>query len=237
MPALNVKLVITRVPDNNSPLMPAYSFFAYPADPTLQFPSNLINYPYNIGSPADPVNGIYTTLADAQTDFITNILPGLIPAVNSTYPTSTAYTSIGTISWFDQTLQDALVTNITRTTSTLSLSLVGTGATGTQISSTKDSQVKVTVSTSATASITGAGTSTVALKICATNNATEGSWTTVATSETSQSYALAIAISGVTGMKEELVADVPAGWFVKLVNSGSGTHSESFVSGQKTIYG
>lgn len=28
-----------------------------------------------------------------------------------------------------------------------------------------------------------------------------------------------------------------AGWYVKLVNSGTGTHSEAFVSGQKTIYG
>lgn len=123
-----------------------------------------------------------------------------------------------------------------RTTSAVSLSLVGTGATGTQISSTKDSTVRETISTAATASIAGAAVSTVVLKICATNSATEGDWTTYGTSETSQSYSLAVALQGVTGMKEELEVDVPSGWYVKLENSGSGTHSESVISGQKTIY-
>lgn len=124
-----------------------------------------------------------------------------------------------------------------RTSSTLTLSLVGTGATGTQIHATKDSTVRVCVSTSATASISGAAVSTVTIKICSTNSSTEANWTSVATSETSQSYSLAVAIQGVTGMKEQIEADVPGGWYVKLVNSGSGTHSEAFVSGQQTIYG
>lgn len=124
----------------------------------------------------------------------------------------------------------------TRTQSTLSLSMVGTGATGTQIDATHDALIAVTISTNATASIAGAATSTVALKICATNNATEASWTTVQTSETSQSYSLAVAIQGVTGGKGCLSSLVPAGWYAKLVNTGSGTHSESFVSGQKVIF-
>lgn len=130
-----------------------------------------------------------------------------------------------------------LPTASTRTTSTLSLSLVGTGATGTQIDASKDSTVKLCVSTSATATIAGAATSKIELKICATNNATEGSWTTVATQQTDQSVSLAIALQSVTAQKGQLFADLPAGWYVKLVNSGTGTHSESFVSGQKTIYG
>lgn len=129
------------------------------------------------------------------------------------------------------------IPSTTRTTSTQSMSLVGTGATGTQISSTKDSQVKFTVSTSATATIAGAATSTVTLKKCATNSATEGDWTTCGVSETTQSYSLAIALQGVTGGKGQLVTDLPAGWYVKLVNTGSGTHSESFIAGEKTIYG
>lgn len=126
---------------------------------------------------------------------------------------------------------------VVRTTSTLSLSLVGTGATGTQISATKDSSVKLNVSTSTTSTIGGPSTSAVALKICSTNNATEGSWTTVATVENDQTITLAIALNSIQVVKGQLSTDVPAGWYAKLVNSGSGTHSESFVSGQKTIYG
>lgn len=132
---------------------------------------------------------------------------------------------------------NALSNKMVRSTSTLTLSLVGTGATGTQIDGSKDSTVRATVSTSATATIAGAATSIVALKICVTNNATEGSWTTVATQETDQNVTLAIALQSIIAQKGQLCADVPAGWYVKLVNSGTGTHSESFVSGQKTIYG
>lgn len=136
-----------------------------------------------------------------------------------------------------QILNKPTIPSVVRTTSSLTLSLVGTGATGTQISATKDSTVRCTVTTSATATIAGAATSSVALKICATNSATEGDWTTVVTSETAQSYSLAIALQGVTSGKGQLNADVPAGWYVKLVNSGSGTHSETYLTGQKTIFG
>lgn len=131
----------------------------------------------------------------------------------------------------------AIATAGTRTTSTLSLSLVGTGATGTQISSTKVSSVKLNVSTSTTSTIGGPSTSLVALKICSTNNATEASWTTVGTVENDQTITLALALNSVQAVKGQLCADIPAGWYVKLVNSGSGTHSEAFVAGQQTIYG
>lgn len=129
------------------------------------------------------------------------------------------------------------IPSVARNTSSISPSLVGPGATGTQVHATKDSTVRVCVSTSATANISGGAVSSVALKICATNNSTEASWTTVATSETSQSYTLAVAIQGVTGMKEQIETDVPGGWYYKLVNSGSGTHAESILSAQQTIYG
>lgn len=129
------------------------------------------------------------------------------------------------------------IPNGTRTTSTLSLSLVGTGATGTQISATKDSTVRLNVSTSTTSTIGGPSTSAVALKICSTNNATEASWTTVATLENDQTITLALTLNSIQAVKGQLVSDVPAGWYVKLVNTGSGTHSEAFISGQETIYG
>lgn len=121
--------------------------------------------------------------------------------------------------------------------SVLTLALVGSGATGTQISSTKNSAVKYTVSTSTTSTIGGPATSVVALKICSTNNATEGSWTTVGTIESDQTITLAIVLNSLQVVKGQLCADVPAGWYVKLVNTGTGTHSEAFVSGQQTIYG
>lgn len=127
--------------------------------------------------------------------------------------------------------------SVVRTTSTLSLSLVGTGATGTQISSAKDSTVRLNVSTSTTSTIGGPATSIVALKICATNNATEGNWTTVAVLENDQTISLAIILNSIQVMKGQLCADIPASWYVKLVNSGSGTHAETSISGQQTIYG
>lgn len=94
-----------------------------------------------------------------------------------------------------------------------------------------------TVSTSTTSTIGGPSTSVVILKICATNNVTEGSWTSVGTFESDQTITLAIALQSIQIVKGQLCADVPAGWYCKLVNSGTGTHSEAFISGQQTIYG
>lgn len=127
--------------------------------------------------------------------------------------------------------------SVARTTSSLSLSLVGTGATGTQISAAKDSLINVTVSTSTTSTIGGPATSVVALKICATNSSTEGNWTTVATFESDQTITLAVVLQSIQLVKGQLSASIPAGWFVKLVNSGTGSHTEAFVSGQQTLYG
>lgn len=129
------------------------------------------------------------------------------------------------------------IPSVARTTSTLSLSLVGTGATGTQISATNNSSISCCASTSTTSTIGGPSTSAVVLKICSTNNVTEGSWTTVATLENDQTITLAIALNSIQVLKGQLCADVPTGWFVKLVNNGSGTHSEAFLSGQQTVYG
>lgn len=134
-------------------------------------------------------------------------------------------------------INQPVIPSIARTTSPLTLSLVGAGATGTQISSTKDSSISCSVSTSTTSSIGGPATSVIVLKICATNNVTEGSWTTVATSENDQTITLAVILQSIQLVKGQLYTDVPAGWYAKLVNSGTGTHTETFISGQQTIYG
>lgn len=150
---------------------------------------------------------------------------------------TSGFATVATSGDYNDLTNKPSIPSVTRTTSTLSLSLVGSGATGTQISSTKDSSVKLNVSTSTTSSIGGPATSLVALKICSTNNATEGSWTTVATLENDQTITLAIALNSIQVMKGQILADVPAGWYVKLVNSGTGTHAEAFLNGQQTIYG
>lgn len=114
------------------------------------------------------------------------------------------------------------------------LSFVGTGATGTQLSATKPSQLIATVSTLATGTLVLAAASTVVLKACATNDATEANWTTYGTQESNTG---GVAIVEVVGQKGQLATPVlPAGWYVKLMNSGSGTHSESIISSFKTIY-
>lgn len=125
-----------------------------------------------------------------------------------------------------------------RTTSTQSLSIVGTGATGTQLSASKDSSLRVTVSASTTSTIGGPSTSTIVLKTCATNSATEGDWGTIGTVANNQTITLAIALQSVQGITGQLEADIPAGWYIKLESSGTGTHAESVVgAAQKTIFG
>lgn len=154
-----------------------------------------------------------------------------------TIPSAQVNSDWDAVSGVTQIVNKPTIPSVTRTTSTSTLSLVGTGATGTQIHATKDSTVRYNVSTSTTSSIGGPATSVVILKICATNSATEGDWTSVATAENDQTVTLAIALQSIQVVKEQLCSDVPGGWYVKLVNSGSGTHSESFITGQKTIYG
>lgn len=146
----------------------------------------------------------------------------------------------GTLAAQIASLQSQITTlsgRLTRTTSALSLSLVGTGATGTQISSTKDSTVRVFLSESTTATIGGASVSDIYLKKCATNSATETDWSSVLM-ENTQTISLAIVLQSIQGLKGELEFDLPAGWWVKLVNTGSsGTHTETVLGGEKTVYG
>lgn len=127
--------------------------------------------------------------------------------------------------------------DLKRTTSSLSLSLVGTGATGTQISATKDSTVRITVSLSSTSVLLGNALSAVVLKKCATNSATEGDWSTV-TTPTSGASGVAATVSDT----RQISADIPAGWYIKVSGAGSNSgigssHSESIVSADKTIIG
>lgn len=173
--------------------------------------------------------------SDASKTFTASQITDMTEAVQDMASTFMVAGSGITTTYNDGT--NALTIASPRATSSLSLSLVGTGATGTQISSTKDSTVRCNVSTSTTSSIGGPSTSIVALKICATNSATEGDWATVATLENDQTITLALVLNSAQVVKGQLTADLPAGWYAKLVNSGTGTHAETSITGQKTIYG
>lgn len=171
-----------------------------------------------------------TIMNTAQADW--NASSGLAKILNepilATVATSGSYNDLS---------NQPAIPSVARTVSSLSLSLVGTGATGTQISATKGSSVRCCISTSTTSTIGGASTSIVSLKKCATNNATEGSWTTVAILENDQTISLAIALQSLQIIKGQLAADLDPAWYVKLVNTGTGTHAETSISGEQTIYG
>jgi hypothetical protein len=186
---------------------------------------------YLVGSALTP----YLTSASAASTYATQ--GSLTSGLAGKEPTITAGTTAqywrGDKSW--QPFPTIPV--VTRTTSVDTIAFSGTGATGAQVHATKDSTVRYSVSTSTTSTIGGPGTSAIALKICATNDATEANWTTVGTFESDQTITLAIILNSIQVVKGQICADVPAGWYRKLVNSGSGTHTETFLSGQKTIYG
>lgn len=112
---------------------------------------------------------------------------------------------------------------------------VAASANGWQLSSTRDADVYYSCTTSTTATIGGASTATVVLEICATNSATAANWITVATASNSQTITLAIALQSVQVNTIPLSCTVPAGYFVRLRDTLTGTASASFVSGQEVL--
>lgn len=121
--------------------------------------------------------------------------------------------------------------------SNISPSLVGTGATGTQASASKRATLHVGFNESVTSNIGGAAVAAITAKICATNSATEGDWTTLFVFEEDQTVTLAIALQSIQVMKGAVSFEVPAGYFYKFESSGSGTNSEGILSGQQIVYG
>lgn len=131
----------------------------------------------------------------------------------------------------------AQLAKFTRTTSTLTLSIVGTGATGTQISATKDSTIHINLSNTTTSTIGGPSVSDLIIKMCNTNSATESDWVTQDDIDNEQTVTLALSLQSIQVIHEMITIDIPAGVWIKIENSGSGTHAETILRGQKTIYG
>lgn len=128
----------------------------------------------------------------------------------------------------------------TRTSSAYTASLVTSDvAGGSQVHATKDASVRAGVSCSTTVNIStgAAATSGVIAEICPTNSNTPGDWVEAGRFEANQTVSLAIALGMVQTNKGQICFDVPAGYHHRLRKFGTGTHTEAFVSGQKTIYG
>lgn len=132
----------------------------------------------------------------------------------------------------------AALNNTVAAPAAFSLALTGAGATGTQVHATKQASVQLSYSTQVTYSLTGTPASRVTLKACATNSTNEGDWLDMGSTETRQPTGLSITVGQVVGAIGQITSGIlPAGWYVKAVASGAGTHSESFVSGVKNIHG
>lgn len=154
-----------------------------------------------------------------------------------TIPAAQVNSDWNAVSGVAQILNEPAIPSTAQTVSVLSLSLVGTGATGTLISTTKNASVCITASTSTTSTIGGPSTSIVMLKTFSSNSATEGNWVLAGQLENDQTITLAIALQSLQAVKGQICTSVPAGYYVKIENSGTGTHAEGFVTAQQTIYG
>lgn len=113
--------------------------------------------------------------------------------------------------------------------SALSLSLqTSTGAVGTQVSTTKNSWVTVAGSISTSATIGGASAGDILLEVAPTNSAAAGDWVEWGRIGNSQTITLAVALQSIQVIKGQLIAFVPAGYYVKartLTGSGSPTYA------------
>lgn len=187
----------------------------------------------NIIQSDETVAAALAALVAGKIDFTTT-LSGLSTSTNSAITSSdNILSALGKL----QAQLTATNAKFTRTTSSLTLSVVGTGATGTQIHATKDSTIHVNLSNSNTSSIGGPSVSDLIVKMCATNSATESDWITQADADNEQTVTLALALQSVQVIHEMITVDVPGGYYIKIESSGSGTHTEAILRGQKTIYG
>lgn len=113
--------------------------------------------------------------------------------------------------------------------------VTSTASTGFQLSSTCNSHVSYSVSVSTTATIGGASAGLISLQTCPTNSTTPSAWTTVNSVGNSQAITLAIALNSVQVTQTIIVADVPAGYYVRLLSTGSGTFANSLTSGCEKV--
>lgn len=117
----------------------------------------------------------------------------------------------------------------------LAIQTVAAAANGSQVSATQAACVAYTVPTSTTSTIGGASSVTVVLEICSTNSATAANWSTIGTIQNSQTVTLAVALSVVQVLQQQLCGIIPAGYYRRLRSIITGTGSASTASGQEVL--
>lgn len=124
----------------------------------------------------------------------------------------------------------------TPSASPLSLSLqTSTGAVGTQVSSTRNAYVMLNGSVSTTATIGGSSAGDIILEVAPTNSATAGDWMEWGRIGNSQTISLALALNSVQVTKGMAVAFIPAGYYVKARQAGSGTVSYTLTNAKQIL--
>lgn len=109
-------------------------------------------------------------------------------------------------------------------------------ANGWQLSSTRTSMVAYTLTTTTNASIAGGSDGYVVLEVCATNSATGSNWQEVARTRNGQALSLAITLQSIQNIATQVMAIVPAGYYVRLRSVNSvGTPTYAFTSGQEVL--
>ncbi|CCV02398.1 hypothetical protein IIV31_026R [Armadillidium vulgare iridescent virus] len=110
-----------------------------------------------------------------------------------------------------------------------------TGAVGFQVSSTLPSLVHYSITISTTIGVGGTSTGTIFLETSPTNSATPASWIVNAQSSNSQSFAGLLTLTSVQVQTTEVSTYVPAGYFVKIRSTSSGTASFTYVTGTEVL--
>jgi hypothetical protein len=110
-----------------------------------------------------------------------------------------------------------------------------TGAVGFQVSATLPSTVHYSVQISTTIAVGGSSTGTVFLEVAPTNSAVAGDWVVDAQISNNQSFAGLLTLSSTQVVCFELVTYVPAGFFVKLRTTSSGTASFLYQRGTEVL--
>lgn len=216
---LNIQFTIQQQPNNAFYPGPQYYFYAFPADQTLQSSLEEVADIYYIATPANPSMNIYTTLADAQTAFLTNDIATLITQVNNDYGTS--YTTMGTVSPFNQQLQTALASAGTpHVPSTVTRTINGSGTQCTD--PTHDCLVFASLNESQSLSLSGGQTGTISFATSTTSSGTYSNFTQVGNSNTGT---LVIGLNTLAGNGNVLIGFNPAGNYYKLISGGTGTNS------------
>jgi hypothetical protein len=123
----------------------------------------------------------------------------------------------------------------TKNSSVVRTITTSTGATGFQVSSTLPSMVYYSIRISTTISVGGTSTGTIFLEVAPTNSAAAGDWVIDAQVSNSQSFAGLITLSSTQVMTYEVSTYVPAGFFVKIRSTSSGTTAFTYITGTEII--